>query len=277
MSIKRKAFKKSVAIILTLVMILTFVPMVALAAEPLATPVVTRNGGQPRTISWLRVDNADHYRVWAFDTEAKARAGDTADATAFAIIEQPSSGNIPTQDFRRMIFTDNVGDGSGVRSLQSGWTPAGLGTSNAPNWDTYGKYTNNLVPGVYWLRVQAMPGASSTDLPSALSTMPAGSETAHGFVVAMGPDEAKKLIEDRFDKLNETLVIICVRARGAATPAPAWRNPSAEAGDEGILRFTSVFTGGGTAVEDVDAFLGINLLDVGERAAARALVTVLNY
>jgi len=97
----------------------------------------------------------------------------------------------------------------------------------------------NLIPGQYWFRVQAIAGATKSGL-SALPDpplMPASPPTGvtptrtappNPFSIAMGPTEAKELIEDNLTKItnasDNSVRFIDLR-------------PPAEIGDEGRIRY----------------------------------------
>jgi hypothetical protein len=208
-----------------------------------------------RATGWTRVANAGSYIVYAFNnrTNAVNATADTAAelAVAWSVVAQPETGNI-AGDVRTMTF-----EGPATRTLPEGFTPAGIGASSPANGTVNGAYTTNLVPDQYWIRVMAVPSDPATHVPSNLSNVHTAAQT---FNIAMGPCEARALIESRFDELGTTLHIRDVR-------------PLTEAGDEGSLRYTH---SAGSAFTQTTADT-VLLAPFGGDTSRRGEITVLQY
>jgi len=96
--------------------------------------------------------------------------------------------------------------------------------------------TTNLKPGQYWFRLQAIAGEGSAFTDSALNALPApptmggaASAPPNPFSIAMGPTEAKAIIESRFDEIGDPSgKFRLVDIRGVTT---------GEIGEEGHIRY----------------------------------------
>ena len=224
MSKKRRSLRAIFAIVLTIVMMLSFaVPALAevtpVPASQLLPPVVTSNLGSQRQYTLAYVTDAVSYTIFAFDTLDAAQTGNISQAVAWTTIPYFSTATY-TVSMRFQTFL-----GPATRPLPAGYTPAGLGTTNAGGLPGYGAYTTNLIPGVYWLRAMANAAIPANNSPLSVLNPVAG----QGLVIAMGPDEARALIQSRFADIGTTLQILDLR-------------PLSEAGDEGVLRFTTATT-----------------------------------
>ncbi|MCL2366516.1 MAG: hypothetical protein FWC75_05640 [Oscillospiraceae bacterium] len=281
MTQKRRSLRAIFAIVLTIVMMLSFaVPALAAPAVPLTLDRIDYNAAA-RAVAFHPVAGAASFTIWAFANQADAAAATAANVTTLAVasatIPAAASGNTIV-NLRNQLFT-NVGANDATRTLQAGWTPAGMGTSSAFDWTNGGAYATNLRPAVYWLRFQANPEDTVNNAPSELHTthftsatvsvsgltvQAAGTVVAtnQGLVIAMGPDEARDHIETYFSQLGTTLRIADLRG-------------ALEAGDEGHLRFTDI--GFANTQSAIDAASVLMLNAAGLTAGQEGLITVLVY
>jgi hypothetical protein len=105
----------------------------------------------------------------------------------------------------------------------------------------------------------AIPADPEANDPSGLSN--ALTAANQGFVIAMGPDELKALLESRYDDIGTLIYVIDVR-------------PLQEAGDEGSFKYTHRTVSNFATQAAADTVL---LPAVGNDPARRGEITVLVY
>jgi|GEM_PF-4620109 len=211
----------------------SFVPAqtVLAASGQLDAPVVSQTSGTAgaagpspvsREVSWESVNGAVSYDLYVFDNLADARAGDNA--VARVNIPHPASGDI-TLDFRQITFTeiDESGAIYGPEVVNDANFVRGLHTSG------------NLRPGAYWIRVRAVASNASDN--SELSDLAQNRQFASfdleelPIVIALGPSEAREIMETRFNEIGSSLRLIDLR------PNVAHETLYYEFWTEGFIRF----------------------------------------
>ena len=244
-----KSNKRVIALIMAFVLAAALTVPAFADDVKLAAPVLIPKGAQQitegvglgnsalhascRSLVFEPVEGATGYNVYAYATKADAEA----DTNRVAVAEnaQPTlpskSPNGTTAaasitpledevliDVRLIQFKD-IKEGA-TRTLPEGYTPAGMGDTWFPG-DGTGD-TTNLKPGQYWFRVQA----ADAKTPANNSDLSGIYEDGDAFSIAVGPDEAKDMIEGLLatKKLGDTLRIVDLRG-------------AAEFSDEGIVRF----------------------------------------
>jgi len=276
--ISSRRLKHSFALALALVMVLSLTPMLAAAAETLATPVLIQKGaptdtpgsaGNPashtqyRSLIFKAVEGATGYNVYAYATKADAESDKNRVAeslNAQETLQSGSTGGTMSQspmkleegemliDVRLIQFTD-IKEGA-TRTLAEDYTPAGLGDTYYPGPAGSGDKTN-LKPGQYWFRVQAAD-AEAAAKNSALSAI---YEDGDAFSIAAGPNEARDLLEAQLKE----------KGLPGSTPGASWylvdlRGPF-EFSDEGVTRFseaTRKTPGDFNTTEKAEAIFGTN-------------------
>jgi hypothetical protein len=272
----RKSKRVTIAIILAIVMALgVAMPVFATSSTQLAMTVVQtpNEPNMSRATGWDHVPGAGSYIMFVFDdyTAAEDATAETVAELAAASAEFEATGERIVTDVRMITFVELNGSGA-VRAapIPADWEPAGLGASAFAAGSVNGANTTNLVPGQYWIRVQAIAEDQAANTDSELSEVHA---IVDSFNIAMGPDEAKAYIERRLADVGTTLHIIDVRGE----------NPQ-ETGDEGYIRYTTAilptlrFVPDTRADEDLLAgFDEVLLAGVDNDPDRRGEVTVMLY
>ena len=276
--VSSQRLKHSFALVLALVMVLSLTPILAAAADTLATPVLIQKGaptdtpgsaGNPashtqyRSLIFKTVEGATGYNVYAYATKADAESDKNRVAeslNAQETLQSGSTGGTMSQspmkledgemliDVRLIQFTD-VKEGA-TRTLSEDYTPAGLGDTYYPGPAGSGDKTN-LKPGQYWFRVQAVD-AEDAAKSSALSTI---YEDGDAFSIAAGPNEARDLLEAQLKDKG-----LPGTAPGASWNLVDLRGPF-EFSDEGVTRFsesTRKTPGDFNTAEKAEAIFGTN-------------------
>jgi hypothetical protein len=204
---------RSIAVIVTLVMVFGFaMPALANQAQ-LAAPVVDQSSGvgtpagtspDSRNISWEPVEGAVSYNLFVFNSLADAEDGEDS---AIAYVNIPQSDEAITVDFRTLTFTALVDDASTI-----------FVSDAILNDTTYQRglhVTTNLLPGAYWVRLQAVAAAEANN--SALSELAMNRQHATldlqplPITIAMGPTDMRVAMETYLDELGEGLRLVDVR------------------------------------------------------------------
>ena len=205
--------KRLVALTVALLMAFSFAIPVS-ANTQLDPPEVIQSSGVgipagfsplSRMISWEAVDGAVSFDLYVFTTLADAQAGENA--AAVVNITPDEDGNVEV-DFRQLIFEELndsgviyddeiVNDEDFVRAMHT---------------------TGNLMPGAYWVRVRSIAAddAYNSELSAlALNRQHAELEPEYlPITIAIGPSEARQLIEVRFDDIGSSLRLIDLRPDG---------------------------------------------------------------
>jgi len=248
---------------------------------PLTTPVnATPTRWQDyRAIIYTPDTLASGYNVYVFDNLTAANAGNISDAVAVArdVKNTPRSGSsggsallLPpvvtaAQELIdvRLIQYENLNGSNATRILPAGYTPGGIGESYFAGPAPSAGDTTNLKPGQYWFRIQAVAADTSVNTDSNLSAR------IGPFTVAMGPDEARDLIEANLANVGTSFRIVDLRGGD-------------ETVTEGHLRYTTnAFLNNATQTAVDNALL--SHIPASEKdtpaklEAARKTVTVLVY
>jgi hypothetical protein len=193
-----------------------FIPAVPVfAAGQLDAPAVEQNSGitgpggsnpASRTINWEEVPGAVSYDLYVFNTLANASAGENAVARASI----PADGDVEF-NFRHITF-EELG-GSGVTYSAE--------VVNDPNFIRGMFMSGNLRPGAYWVRARAIAEdtANNSELSALAQTRQFGEYELEylPLIIAMGPSEAREIIETRFDDIGTSLRLVDLRPN---VPAP---------------------------------------------------------
>ena len=252
-----RRLKRTLAIVIALVMLIPLVPLTFAAADKLDTPVLIQKStpqapskeadgtprnpyqhNQYRSLIFEPVEGATGYNVYAYRTKADAIADTNRVAVAkdvdSTIGSQSGGGTMGDSAVRlegdeklidvRLIQFEDIEPGA-TRDLPEGYEPAGLGDAYFPGAGQGD--TTNLKPGQYWFRLQA----TDKDDPSRDSDLCEIYEDEEPFSLAWGPDEAR-------DKLEEMLAV----AKPGDTAEDDFRivdlRGPREFSDEGYIRFS---------------------------------------
>ena len=250
--IKRRS-KPIIAIVLTVLMLATMVPFITLATDELTLTI----DPVKRTATIGEIEDAVSYTLYVFETLEDAEADDPSRAIAFYVEDAatPSSLRAATPSSLVISVRETEFDGDAIRD-PSGFIPGGKGIPGQDQDKVEAGFSTNLVPGVYFFGVKAkLADDSETPIVAQEGDTPMS--------INMGPDEAAKLIGDRFGDLGESLRIVDVRG-------------ASEIGEEGHIRYTTdVFAADAASGIVYDALLShVTTRGVDEVDAAGVTVMV---
>ena len=240
--------KRIIALTIAFVMAFSFAIPVS-ANTQLDAPEVTQSSGvgipagfspASRQISWDAVDGAVSFNLYVFTSLADAQAGENPAAVTNITPEEDGSVDV---DFRQLMFEEL--NNSGVIYDDA--------IVNDANFIRAMHTTGNLMPGAYWIRVRSI--AADEAYNSELSALAQNRQHAElplqylPITIAIGPSEARQLIEERFEDIGTSLRLIDLR-------------PEAELFREGWIRYVderiiNIHTAYNPAVPDAEV---LNLL-----------------